>query len=352
MFVPIPSSPSVTVVNKTVVYSDTVLPLNDFGKNLNITTIHNVKEYEVELCLKKLFETNLDTTFNTIQYSKKDRKLYIYADKEVSTKAWDEINEWIFAPLVNSQRTKEEINSLLQSEPNLDSECISLSDVIAVYKDYSQKYHSKETKYSAMLKDIVKEKISDNSSIVLYGFDSKNKYVSVGFKRFWKYDDNYETICFKKKNDVLYLVKSESCWDSKVFQHCNQLLSGIYDFYLENDEYHNKCYDLKAVNTSLDVRICGSLVRIGNFRMGMSKGYRDRDWNIDCNNGEVMALMNNNSDKIAKSIFVRIEDCPKIFQPTLKEFREKQLKSLVDKEGEKKKKTILEKIFPFTKRRK
>lgn len=54
MYVPfVPIVPSMTssgntVINKTIVYSDTVLNLKEIGDNLKVTTIDDVKEYARE----------------------------------------------------------------------------------------------------------------------------------------------------------------------------------------------------------------------------------------------------------------------------------------------------------------
>lgn len=69
-----------TVVNKTIVYSDTVLPLKDLGSNLKVSTISDVGEYSLERCLKIIFESNPNVVFNTIQYSKNDNKVYFYTN--------------------------------------------------------------------------------------------------------------------------------------------------------------------------------------------------------------------------------------------------------------------------------
>ena len=45
MYVPVvPFVPHTTVINKTIVYSDTVLTLKDTGNNLKVTSIENVSE--------------------------------------------------------------------------------------------------------------------------------------------------------------------------------------------------------------------------------------------------------------------------------------------------------------------
>lgn len=82
--------PHRTVINKTIVYSDTVLPLKDKSNNLKVTTISNVEEYSLESCLKTIFESNPNVVFNTIQYSKKDKTVYFYTNQDVTTKTYEE----------------------------------------------------------------------------------------------------------------------------------------------------------------------------------------------------------------------------------------------------------------------
>ena len=51
MFVPVvPVVPKTTIVNKTIVYSDTVLNIKEKGVNIHISSIDNVKESELESC--------------------------------------------------------------------------------------------------------------------------------------------------------------------------------------------------------------------------------------------------------------------------------------------------------------
>ena len=91
MFVPIvPFVPHTTVINKTIVYSDTVLPLKDTGNNLKVTSISDVGEFSLESCLKTIFESNPNVIFNTIQYSKNDQQVYFYTNQEISTKEYEE----------------------------------------------------------------------------------------------------------------------------------------------------------------------------------------------------------------------------------------------------------------------
>ena len=69
MFVPV--TPHTTIINKKIIYSDTILPLKDTGNNIKVTTISNISESSLENCIKIILESNPDVIFNTIQYSKK-----------------------------------------------------------------------------------------------------------------------------------------------------------------------------------------------------------------------------------------------------------------------------------------
>ena len=76
MFVPIiPVLPNTNIVNRNIVYNDTVLSIKELGENIKVSTISDVSEFSLEKCLKIIFESNPDVVFNTIQYSRKNKKV-------------------------------------------------------------------------------------------------------------------------------------------------------------------------------------------------------------------------------------------------------------------------------------
>ncbi len=105
-----------TVENKNIIYSDTILPLKNVGSNLKVTSISNVEEFSLENCLKKIFEANPNVVFNTIQYSKSDKKVYFYTNKEISKKAWEDSKVNTYKPLTSKSEILEEINKILLIE--------------------------------------------------------------------------------------------------------------------------------------------------------------------------------------------------------------------------------------------
>ena len=133
MFIPI--VPHTTVINKTIVYSDTVLNLKDLGDNIKVTSISDVDEFSFEFCLKKVFESNPGVTFNTIQYSKENKKIYFYTNNNISTKEWEDSKKVYLKPLSSPGSILEEIKSVLNMEINKESDCISLYDVYNLIKN-------------------------------------------------------------------------------------------------------------------------------------------------------------------------------------------------------------------------
>jgi len=143
MFIPI--IPNTTVVNKTIVYSDTVLSLKEEGKNLKITSLSDVDEGSLEKCLKIIFESNPNTIFNTIQYSKNNKKVYFYTDKEISTKKYEERNFVSYKPVNSKNELLEAIKNVLVFEKNKDDNYISLFDFCTlITKKHSRNDRLKE----------------------------------------------------------------------------------------------------------------------------------------------------------------------------------------------------------------
>ena len=88
-------------MNKTIVYSDIVLSLKGKGQSLKVTSIEGVSEYSLENCLKVIFESNPDVIFNTIKYSRKDKKVYFYTNKDITTKIYEKSKFRNFKPLTS-----------------------------------------------------------------------------------------------------------------------------------------------------------------------------------------------------------------------------------------------------------
>ena len=144
---------NIKIVNKNIVYKDTVLPLKELGENIKITSISYVEEFWLESCLNKIFNSNPGVVFNTVQYSKKDKKVYFYANQNISTKAWDDRHLVSYKPLSNSTSILEEIKRILLTENNFDANCVCLYDVAKLLRKRNYDMERIEEHYQSSLKN-------------------------------------------------------------------------------------------------------------------------------------------------------------------------------------------------------
>lgn len=369
MFVPIvPHTSHTTVINKTIVYSDTVLSLKDLGSNLMITTITNIDEKELEECLKIIFESNQNVVFNTIQYSKSEKKLYFYADSEVSKKEYEESKINRYKPLTSAPEILEEIKRVLLAEKCKRNDCISLFDLSNYLKQLDYDYKMFKNRYEDLFDNIIKLVFGENSSIIIYDFDYKNKRIRIGFKK-WRNGD-YEEIWFAKDNGDLYIAESKCYYDKQLLVTLCSELSELYDEFMKYSDYkdYRKVkFNSTAANSNFLVDVSCHGVKIftkskdnpflDSFKL-FSASYND-DFDLECNSSLVIEALKDKEKDIFKRIFIRIEDCPEWSQNALRNIRKNQLeeerikdeKLLKEKEQEESKKqkvkSIKRRFLPF-----
>ena len=371
MFIPrIPVVPHTTVKNKTIVYNDTVLPLKDLGNNLKVCTISDVSEYSLESCLKKIFEANPDVIFNTIQYSKNDKKVYFYTDKNISTKIWEESKVIKYKPLNSATEILEEFKKVFSSDKNKDTECISLYEILKLIKSRKIQYDEMEESYKSELKNAIDMKYN-HAYISIIGFNYRSDELMILFKR---YVDCNE-ICFSKNNGDLFITKSETYHDKNVLAILGNILSNAYDDYKKYGDFKNQYkYALKSVNSNFLVDIKDNKViiyseRASDFELSSylkllpydyetsSYDYKNK-YDYDCNSNTVISAIRGKEDELFKRIFIRIDDCPEWSKQSLYQIRQEQLKEEKRLEEEQlnieiKRQKILalkRKIFPWMKK--
>lgn len=362
MFVPVvPFVPHTTIINKTIVYSDTVLPLKDTGSNLIVTSINNVNESSLEKCLKTIFESNPDVIFNTIQYSKNDEKVYFYTNKKITTKVYEESKFTKHKPITSRTEILEEVKRVLTAPKNKDNNCVSLYDVAVLISQMYYKYDSIKDNCKSRIDSLIAQEFCSSTRVVIYDFDYNNKELRIGFKYL---GDDYDEITFIKKDGDLYVSKSESWWGTRVLRAIGTELSELYDQFIKFSDYkidHN--YGVKPVNSNFFVNISPYGVDI--YTKSMTNRFMKDfeltfprhagDYEYDCNSTTVISAFRGKENEIFKRIFVKIDDCPKWSQAMLYEIRQNQLakeQKIEDKikNKEKKKQKRLEltrKIFPF-----
>lgn len=369
---------NVTVINKRIVYSDSILSLKQLGKNLKISTISNVGEYSLETCLKIIFESNPNIIFNTIQYSKNQKKVYFYTNQEITTKVYEEKRLKYYKSITSNTEILEETKKILVAEKNKDSDCISLFDISLLLKKMNHKYEKERHKFDDLLGEIVTSNFCDGSMVVVHNFDYQNNVLPISFKR-WKYED-FNKIYFSKKNGDLYIVKSESYYSKQLFNVTSHLLTKLYDDLENYSDYKNYKYsshNIAAVNSNFGVSVTFYGVDIFTFfqQNEYQKDFKlfspsySNGYNLDCTSNIVNEAIKNQETEIFKRIFVKIDDCPKWCQRELYKIRQNQLNKEIQLEEERiieeqrladeikyqemKKQKRLElkrKIFPFIKK--
>lgn len=356
--------PNTTIINKNIVYSDTVLPLKDTGNNLKVTSISNVSKFSLEECLKIIFESNPDVVFNTIQYSKKDKTVYFYTDQEISIKQYEESKVTKYEPITSRPQILEEMKKTLTSNKIKNSDCVSIYDVLVLTTKMSNNYETLVKKYDEHIKYLIKQEFGINSNIIIYNFNYDKNELMVGFKY---YSDNYDEITFKKNENDLFISKTETYRAKDILETVGTELSQLYDEFIKYSSYKKDyIFRVKPVNSNFLVNMTPNGVGIGVLVPNRILTYDFKldfysvtnRYGYDCNSTLIIDAFKGNEDKIFKRIFVKIEDCPKWCQEELYEIRKNQLEEeqkIEDKikQQEIRKQKRLEltrRIFPFIKK--
>lgn len=321
------------IVNKNIVYKDTVLPLKELGENIKITSVSDVEEFWLESCLNKIFESNSNVTFNTVQYSKKDKKVYFYTDQNISTKAWDDRNLVSYKPLKNSTSILEEIKRILVTENNFDANCVSLYDVTKLLKKRNYDMEQTEKHYKSLLESKCKSIYHKFRGIVVYGLDYDDNELRFGIN-FGDGFFDYQDIIFAKNNNDLYLKSDSTEFRSgrKLFLNCSSIIDECYDELIKFKDYKTQFrYGLKPLNSCFFINISSNGVSLCNnsfkyqsdFVIGLDSD--SEEYSYSCNSNSILEVLRGNEDNVLKKVFVNISDCPKWMQEQLHSLRISQL---------------------------
>lgn len=344
MFVPIvPSTPRTTVINKTIIYSDTILKLDEIAKNIKETSISNISEDEFEDCLKCILESNEDVIFNTIQYSKQDKKIYFYTNKEINISAWENRNIKEYDRVENKNSLLEELNFLYDSSNKpKEEDVIDLYSVYRLYKSTKQAHLRIEEIYSSRIENILKNNLDED--IYLYGisFDKEKNEIELRYNKV--HSSQTKRIVFSKKDNDVYIVKSYTKEADNVFNEIADVISEAFDelkTFEEKHDFSDSNYNIDVINSNLKASINMfdiSLYRKKgtfkkDFELSFSNTFNSKD--IECNSSLIINLVKNNEIKLFQNTFVKIEDCPKWMREILYQTRKQNLQEEEKLEEEK-----------------
>lgn len=356
-FIPYASNRTIT---HNIVYYDTVLPVKEMGENIKVSSICDVSEFSFGECMKKILEENKDVFFHTVQYSKVNKKVYFYTDKDISTKTWEDSRKQTYRPLTSKTRVLEEVKRVLISEKNKRSDCISIYEVSRLLKKRHSEYDRLKSTYNTRMNSILARsyEIYRYHNIMINRFDHKNNLLEIQIGYHMK---NYKKIILSKEEGDLYIKESETPDAKDILALLGGVLSEYYDEMVKYSpcKLQTACYG--SINSNFLVEMSFYEVSISdrffskNFEL-ISPNY-SYTYHYNCNSNDVVSMIQGQENELFKRIFVPIMACPVWSRETLYNIRKIQLAEEQKMEDEEryramkrqKRKEFVQKIFPFLK---
>lgn len=232
-------------------------------------------------------------------------------------------------PVSDSIQILEEIKKILASEPNKDSDCISLYNLHAVIKKNFNRYFSYVINLDNEYCDLIFVEIVNEQDLKISYF----------------YNDGQESVVFSKNDGDLYLKYGNSYHGQMLLEKYGQFLSKTYDqlLYLHNVIYQDLHY-LSPINSNFKVILFHTEICL---RYKQLKIILDNKNYLSCNSNNVIQSVKNHEWEIASKIFVKISDCPQFAQQELYQIRQEQMKEIAKEEKKAKRKAFFRNLWPF-----
>lgn len=308
------------ISTKNIVYSDIILPLKETGNNIIITSIPNISENLLEECLNTIFKNNPHITFNTIQYSKKNKEIYFYTNQEIKTKEWYKRNIKTHNYIHTNKEILQEIKNILNSKKNTDYNYISLYNIAILIKDKKREHQNIIEYYNEQINNNI------NEYLIIQDFDYNKLELHINYK----YKEEWYNMTFAKNDGDLYLKTSDNPKALNLLVEIGNDLSLLYDELIKyKDFYKQYIYQIKCLNSNFLVNINAYQINLyqkkeDNLFELKLYSYNDT-YEYNCNSNNIINTIHNNEDELFKKIFVKIDDCPKWSQIYLYKIRKKQL---------------------------
>ena len=159
-----------------------------------------------------------------------------------------------------------EINRILDTEGTIDENSNSIPldlnpNIISLYYIYnivhknSEEFKNLEKHFQKKIDNIISNNYVYGQKVILYGMDFNNNELSIGFNPLNSTTLNryYKTITFSKKNNNLYIIKTEPDQDiEKIFELLKTTLSEAYDALIKfKDVKTQHSFEIKCFNSFL-----------------------------------------------------------------------------------------------------
>lgn len=335
-----PAIPHTTnkVMNKTIVHSDTILPLKELGENIIINEINNISKSDIANLLNTIFESNNDVVFNTIQYSEELKRIWIYTNKKIDTSKWENRNIKNYS-VPNSENLINYFDNIIGRYKKIDEysndEYCSFDTIC---KHHYKKYWDFEEKErllkirlgNACGKD---EILGRNYMTIDYvSFDYDNNLLEIEFC--FRYGDGFNKIYIGNNNGDIYIKSSDYYDDQRILMRGFDSLKELYELYKNEKSFqHDSKYwylsffkTTKILGTNFAISFARDNININTFfgekmirKEAGESFYEYRNFNSQME----IEYLNKNIKEISKCLLVKVDDLPLYLQEmVLKEKKE------------------------------
>ncbi len=356
MFVPVINTASyrrhVTIINKNIIYTDTVLSLKDLGENIKVTSISGIDEYNFEECLRTILEANASVTFNTVQYSKAENKIYFYTNDAINTAVWEDKKYRLYEPITRKDDIIFEVESVLSELEPASDDCVSALEVYSVIKTIKDKVNTIESNYAELIETVARTHIASKANVIVSGIDYKRDILII---RFSYSNFDFKNIEFVKENGDLRISRSESIYGMDILECAPETLSKLYDELIAFKPYLTSFSKIiNSTNSRFKVDV-DPRYGVDVFISSPDNQYKNEifinkrtftepnEYDVNCNSTAVMEVLKGKASLLYKNIYVNIEDCPQCIKELLYELKRRQ-KENEDKKNNPKRLNLLTKL--------
>lgn len=345
-----------------ILYSDEISHDDTIKKIIGehkTSSIPNIEEEQLSPILEIIFKSNPGISFKLIEYSKKNKTLVFYTDKELSLKEYFEYYKKLpktfqYKPLISKTDILNEIKDILNSNINTDNNCISLYDVLLLIRHISNDIKNLKNEYKKIFENSIKH--SDGYIII---FDYYKNELTIEYNIGIRV---HRKIKFSKIDNDLFIKDTDYQPDAQEFLvKSGNAVSELYDK-LEQYRpfYTQETKKSKAINSNFSINITNNEIKIYtiaqihqyDFSIKATNKILNNDFIHSCNSNNILNEIIGQENEIFKRIFIKISNCPEWSQPLLTNIRKKQLEEMRKNDEtkplkNKKTRTLLKKICPF-----
>ena len=341
MYIPVllPNPYTVSIIHDELIFGDTFINPNDLGKNIKPTFISNIGETSLEYCLKTILESNKNTTFHTIQYSRKQKMLCFYTDNDLDIEKWKEKEIQPTKSINTKDDVAKTILDVFNNDIIYDQDCASLYEVLTIYKDLDKRIKQFHKTIEKQIENKLKEKVDSDIYCCVHDYDYDRDilpiHCSSRYSSFW---DKYQYA--KTQNGTIKETKIEGFHNYNILGAISNEISELIDFHQSVKETRiQKKTHVKAVNCNLFINIDRFDVEVYiNKNSGYyswppqttiykSKFYTYSD-NIEheYSYSDILEKLTGNETEFLQKIFIKIDDCPLWIRETLYNRRQEEIR--------------------------